>query len=72
MDSRWQPCLGPVQPATTVPEACDLLADGWRAEPEDCWIAAPGRGRRMVSPETWRALRDRGGFARPRIEIQRS
>ena len=69
MDPRWQPHLGPVQPACDPPEACDLLAAGWRAQAQECWIAgAPGR--RLVSLETWHALRDRTGFVRPRLQMQ--
>jgi hypothetical protein len=71
MDPRWQPHLGAVQPAQTSPEACDLLAQGWHAEHDECWIGAQGRASRMVSPDTWRALRDRFGFVRPRLQLQR-
>ena len=70
MDSRWQPYLGPVQPTATAPEACELLAAGWRAQAQECWISAPGGTPRLVSLETWRALRDRLGFVRPRLQMQ--
>jgi hypothetical protein len=69
MDPRWQPHLGPVQPASVTPEACDLLAAGWHAQAEECWIAGVG-AQRLVSLETWRSLRDRSGFARPRVQMQ--
>jgi hypothetical protein len=70
MDSRWQPNLGPVQPATTSPEACDLQAAGWRAKADECWICTPQGEQRLVSPETWRALRDRCGFVPVRLRMQ--
>jgi hypothetical protein len=70
MDTRWQPNLGAVQPAQVSPEACDLLAGGWQAQPDECWIDRDGRDRRMVSLETWRSLRDRIGFLRPRLQPQ--
>jgi len=70
MDPRWQPYLGPVQPASTVLEACDLLAAGWHAQAQECWISAPGASARLVSLETWRALRDRCGFIPPRLRMQ--
>ncbi|MBE7368201.1 hypothetical protein [Ramlibacter pallidus] len=72
MDPRWQPPLGPVQPATaSSPEACALLAGGWRAQAEECWVARDGGLGRLVSLEAWRALRDRAGFVRPRLQPQR-
>jgi hypothetical protein len=71
MDPRWQPHLGAVQPATVSPEACDLLAAGWSAHAEECWVGGDaGQDPRMVSPETWHALRDRTGFVRPRLQLQ--
>jgi hypothetical protein len=71
MDSRWQPDLGPMAPFTATPEACALLAAGWRAQPEECWISAAQGQARLVSLETWHALRDRSGFTRPRVQMQR-
>jgi len=71
MDPRWQPHLGPVQPATATPEACDLLAAGWRAKQEECWISGAHGGAMLVSLETWRSLRDRVGFVRARLQMQR-
>lgn len=71
MDPRWQPHLGAVAPAHTSPEACDLLASGWHAERDECWIRRDQGLARLVSPETWRDLRDRGGFVRPRLQMQR-
>ena len=70
MDPRWQPHLGPVQPAFATPEACHLLAAGYHAQPMECWVEAVGAAARLVSPETWRSLRDRDGFLRPRLQMQ--
>ena len=71
MDPRWQPHLGPVQPATATPEARDLLAAGCHAHPEECRIEGPvGADFRLVSLETWRSLRDLDGFVRPRLQMQ--
>jgi hypothetical protein len=70
MDPRWQPNLGPVQPANTSPEACDLQAAGWRAQAEECWVRAPQGALRLVSLDTWRALRDRCGFVPVRVRMQ--
>lgn len=72
MDPRWQPHLGPLQPAHATPEACDLLAAGWHALREECWIASDRGLSRLVSLETWRDLRDRAGFIRPRLQMQGS
>lgn len=71
MDPRWQPYLGPVQPSFATPEACALLAAGWRAQDDECWICTGDGISRMVSPDTWRSLRDRLGFVRPRLAMQR-
>jgi hypothetical protein len=72
MDPRWQPHLGPVQPATATPEACDLLAAGCHARAEECRIeGAHGADPRLVSPETWRSLRDRHAFVPTRVQMQR-
>jgi hypothetical protein len=72
MDPRWQPHLGPLRPATSPPEACELLAAGSRALGGECRIeGAAGADPRLVSPETWRALRDRGGFLPVRVRMQR-
>ncbi len=49
-----------------------LLAQGWHARPAECWISLDDGLARMVSLETWRALRDRAGFIRPRLQLQRS
>ncbi|MDB5900446.1 MAG: hypothetical protein JWP22_3402 [Ramlibacter sp.] len=71
MDPRWQPHLGPVRPAIVTPEACDLLAAGWSAYANECWVGGDaGQAPRMVSPETWRSLRDRSGFVPPRLQMQ--
>ncbi|MGV3573135.1 MAG: hypothetical protein ACO1PB_21280 [Ramlibacter sp.] len=72
MDPRWQPHLGAVQPVQADNlEASGLLAGGWSAQHDECWIAAEGQARRMVSLDTWRALRDRSGFVRARVQTQR-
>ena len=71
MDPRWQPPLGPPRPPTTTPEACDLLAAGWYAAREECRIGRRGGAAMLVSLDTWRALRDRGGFVQPRVQMQR-
>ena len=72
MDPRWQPPLGAVQPAAaSSPEACMLLAQGWHAHAEECWVSRDGGFGRLVSLEAWRALRDRAGFLRPRVQQQR-
>ena len=72
MDPRWQPNLGPMHPAAPTPEACALLAAGWHAQSEECWIARDGGLGRLVALDTWRALRDRAGFLRPRLQLQHS
>ena len=71
MDPRWQPHLGPVRPAPPTPEACDLLAAGWHAHAGECRIEGATGGDRLVSLETWRALRDRDGFVPARVHMQR-
>ena len=72
MDPRWQPYLGPVQPAPPTPEACDLLAAGSHASAEECRIeGVTGEDPRLVSLDTWHALRDRHAFVRPRVQMQR-
>ena len=72
MDPRWQPHLGPVEPKGATPEACALLAAGWHAQEEECWVRHDDGESGLVSLETWRSLRDRFGFLRPRIAVQRS
>jgi hypothetical protein len=60
-----------VQAAAATPEARDLLAAGWHAHPVECRIeGAAGADTRLVSPETWRSLRDLDGFLRPRLRMQ--
>jgi hypothetical protein len=71
MDPRWQPHLGPVAPTSATPEACDLLAAGWHANQDECWISRDQGGAVLVSLETWRSLRDRSGFVRARLQPQR-
>jgi len=71
MDPRWQPHLGPAAPATATPEACDLLAAGWQARQEECRIHGAHGDAMLVSLETWRSLRDRRGFVRARVQMQR-
>jgi hypothetical protein len=72
MDPRWQPHLGPVSPASSTPEACDLLAAGCHAQAEECRIDGEEPGdSRLVSLETWRSLRDRQGFVPTRVQMQK-
>jgi hypothetical protein len=71
MDPRWQPHLGAVAPTAATPEACDLLAAGWQANQDECWISRDQDGAVLVSLETWRSLRDRSGFVRARLQPQR-
>ena len=60
-----------MQPAFATPEACELLAAGCHAQSGECRIeGAAGADPRLVSPETWRSLRDRDGFIRPRLQMQ--
>jgi hypothetical protein len=72
MDPRWQPYLGALQPTGATPETCGLLAAGWRAQPEECWISAGDGRARLVALDTWRSLRDRAGFIRTRLQLQRA
>ena len=69
MDPRWQPHLGPALAPAASPEACALMAAGWHAQPQECWVCG-AQGCRMVSLETWHALRDRSGLVRPRLQMQ--
>jgi hypothetical protein len=72
MDPRWQPHLGALQPTSAgTPEVCALLAAGWRAQAEECWISAGGPAR-LVALDTWHSLRDRAGFTRSRVERQQA
>ena len=72
MDPRWQPYLGAVQPSTSTPEACSLLAAGWHADSDECRVS-DGRSRvRLVSLDTWRSLRDRAGFVRSQLRLQQA
>jgi hypothetical protein len=71
MDPRWQPYLGPTPNALATPEACALLAAGWHADAEECWISSAQGPAMLVSLETWRSLRDRSGLVRARVQIQR-
>lgn len=72
MDPRWQPYLGAVQPSTPSPEACSLLAAGWHAAPEECWISDGESPARLVALDTWRSLRDRAGFVRSQLRLQQA
>lgn len=62
MDPRWQPpldhCPSPTDPS---PEARALFAAGWYATRDECRLVNPAdRAEQLVSPETWRALRELG------------
>jgi hypothetical protein len=60
MDTRWQPPLDHA-PASIEPnaEARGLFAGGWIATRDECRVVNPAdRSEQVVSPETWRALRE--------------
>jgi hypothetical protein len=59
-----------MQPSSPTPEACSLLAAGWQAEPEECWVSDGHHPARLVALDTWRALRDRAGFVRSQLRLQ--
>ena len=60
MDPRWHPHLEhPPGPDTPTPEARGLYAAGWHAAAAECRIVnLADRSEQMVSPQTWRALRE--------------
>lgn len=72
MDPRWQPHLGAVQPSTSTPEACALLAAGWHADAVECRVSDGAGLARLVSLDTWLSLRDRAGFVRSRLQLQQA
>ena len=72
MDPRWQPYLGALQPSTPTLEACSLLAAGWHADADECWVSDAGNRPRLVSLDTWRSLRDRAGFVRTQLRLQQA
>lgn len=62
MDPRWQPNLDhlPADVAVTS-EARGLFAAGWHAAPGECRIVnLADQSQELVSPDTWRALRELG------------
>lgn len=62
MDPRWQPHLDH-PPGLDLPtlEARGLFAAGWHAAAEECRIVRlVDQAQQLVSPQTWRALRELG------------
>ena len=59
MDPRWQPYLEhPPGIDLPTPEARGLFAAGWHAAAEECRIVnLADQAQQLVSPQTWRALR---------------
>ena len=72
MDTRWQPPLDhPSQGGTLSSEARGLFAAGWYATRDECRLVHPTeQTEQMVSPETWRALRDLGANVPVRLVPQ--
>ena len=64
MDSRWQPNLDhPPSEVPTTAEARGLFAAGWYAVDAECRVInLTDQSQQMVSPETWRALRELGAL----------
>lgn len=62
MDPRWQPPLDArPSPDELSPEARGLFAAGWYATRDECRLVHPSdQTEQLVSPETWRALRELG------------
>ena len=60
MDPRWQPHLEhPPGLDSPTPEARGLFAAGWHACDDECRIVnLADQSHQLVSPETWRALRE--------------
>ncbi|TFZ07864.1 hypothetical protein [Ramlibacter humi] len=60
MDTLWQPPLDHASaPHEPNAEARGLFAGGWYATREECRVVNPAdHAEQMVSPETWRALRE--------------
>ncbi len=60
MDPRWQPHLEhPPGLDTPTPEARGLFAAGWHASADECRIVnLTDQSQQLVSPQTWRALRE--------------
>jgi hypothetical protein len=60
MDPRWQPHLEhPPGLDLSTPEARGLFAAGWHADSAECRIVnLADQSQQLVSPETWRALRE--------------
>jgi hypothetical protein len=72
MDTRWQPPLDHPSLADTLsPEARGLFAAGWYATRDECRLVHPAeQTEQMVSPETWRALRELGASVPVRLVPQ--
>lgn len=72
MDTRRQPPLDQPSPADTLSaEARGLFAAGWYATRDEGRLVHPAeQTEQMVSPETWRALRELGSSAPVRLVPQ--
>ena len=72
MDPRWQPNL-PHRPSPEAlsAEARGLFAAGWYATRDECRLVHPvDQTEQMVSPETWRALRELGASVPVKVVVQ--
>ncbi len=72
MDPRWQPPLDHrPNPEALTAEARGLFAAGWYATRDECRLVNPADGQeQLVSPQTWRALRELGANVPVRTVIQ--
>ena len=72
MDPRWQPALDHLpSPEPLSPEARGLFAAGWYATRDECRLVHPvDRSEQLVSPQTWRALRELGANVPVKLQVQ--
>ncbi len=72
MDTRWQPPLDHrPSPDELTSEARGLFAAGWYATRDECRLVHPlERSEQLVSPETWRALRELGANVPVKVVMQ--
>jgi len=72
MDTRYQPPLEhPPSPEAISPEARGLFASGWCATTEECRIThLADQSQQLVSPHTWRALRELGASIPVQLRAQ--
>lgn len=72
MDPRWQPPLDhPRSPDLVPAEARGLFAGGWYATRDECRLVHPVEQiEQIVSPETWRALRELGASVPVKLVLQ--